>query len=173
MYFFLLTQQFSEAAQLYEKGQYYDKAASVYIRCKNWWEKTPTHTNIQTCKFLSSFLQFHFILIPHSGRRWESYSHTSPLLRSTCSTPRPKRRTASRFLVWIYVTSKGNEILKGEANVTCTVCARYKEAVRAYESAKDWDNMIRVLLDHLNNPEEAIRIVRQTQSIDGAKMVAR
>ncbi|KAI1238247.1 hypothetical protein IHE44_0012965 [Lamprotornis superbus] len=28
--------QFSEAAQLYEKGQYYDKAASVYIRCKNW-----------------------------------------------------------------------------------------------------------------------------------------
>ncbi|NWW40546.1 WDR19 protein, partial [Panurus biarmicus] len=28
--------QFSEAAQLYEKGQYHDKAASVYIRCKNW-----------------------------------------------------------------------------------------------------------------------------------------
>ncbi|KAJ3615317.1 hypothetical protein NHX12_018885 [Muraenolepis orangiensis] len=28
--------QFSEAAQLYEKGQYYDKAASVFIRCKNW-----------------------------------------------------------------------------------------------------------------------------------------
>uniref|UniRef100_A0A452SZ61 WD repeat domain 19 n=1 Tax=Ursus maritimus TaxID=29073 RepID=A0A452SZ61_URSMA len=28
--------QFSEAAQLYEKGLYYDKAASVYIRCKNW-----------------------------------------------------------------------------------------------------------------------------------------
>lgn len=32
--FFL--QQFSEAAQLYERGQYYDKAASVYIRSKNW-----------------------------------------------------------------------------------------------------------------------------------------
>ncbi|TKS68140.1 WD repeat-containing protein 19 [Collichthys lucidus] len=77
--------QFSEAAQLYEKGQYYDKAASVYIRCKNW----------------------------------------------------------------------------------------YKEAARAYESAKDWDNLIRVLLDHLNNPEDAVRIVRETQSIDGAKMVAR
>lgn len=50
---------------------------------------------------------------------------------------------------------------------------RYKDAARAYESAKDWDNMIRVLLDHLNNPEEAVRIVRETQSIDGAKMVAR
>lgn len=34
-----LLKQFSEAAQLYEKGQYYDKAASVYIRCKNWWDK--------------------------------------------------------------------------------------------------------------------------------------
>ncbi|MEQ2163017.1 hypothetical protein GOODEAATRI_025949 [Goodea atripinnis] len=49
----------------------------------------------------------------------------------------------------------------------------YKEAAQAYESAKDWDNMIRVLLDHLNNPEEAVRVVRETQSIDGAKMVAR
>lgn len=50
---------------------------------------------------------------------------------------------------------------------------RYKDAAQAYESAKDWDNVIRVLLDHLNNPEDAVRIVRETQSIDGAKMVAR
>ncbi|MEQ2197130.1 hypothetical protein XENOCAPTIV_023680, partial [Xenoophorus captivus] len=50
---------------------------------------------------------------------------------------------------------------------------RMAKAAQAYESAKDWDNMIRVLLDHLNNPEEAVRVVRETQSIDGAKMVAR
>lgn len=50
---------------------------------------------------------------------------------------------------------------------------RYKEAVLAYESARDWDSVIRILLEHLNNPEEAVRIVRETQSIDGAKMVAR
>lgn len=37
--FISVSQQFSEAAQLYEKGQYYDKAASVYIRSKNWWDK--------------------------------------------------------------------------------------------------------------------------------------
>lgn len=43
----------------------------------------------------------------------------------------------------------------------------------AYESARDWDNVIRILLEHLNNPEEAVRIVRETQSIEGAKMVAR
>lgn len=58
-------------------------------------------------------------------------------------------------------------------DVYMCVCARYEEAARAYESAKDWDNMIRVLLDHLNNAEEAVRIVRETQSIDGAKKVAR
>ena len=57
--------------------------------------------------------------------------------------------------------------------VCVCVCVRYKEAALAYESAKDWDNMIRVLLDHLNSPEEAVRVVRETQSIDGAKMVAR
>uniref|UniRef100_A0A3Q1K7R2 Uncharacterized protein n=1 Tax=Anabas testudineus TaxID=64144 RepID=A0A3Q1K7R2_ANATE len=82
--------QFSEAAQLYEKGQYYDKAASVYIRSKN------------------------------------------------CGRAAPS-------------------------------CLLSQDPL----SAKDWDNVIRVLLDHLNNPEEAVRIVRETQSIDGAKMVAR
>lgn len=50
---------------------------------------------------------------------------------------------------------------------------RYKEAATAYENAKDWDNVIRIHLDHLSNPEEAVRIIRETQSIDGAKMVAR
>lgn len=77
----------------------------------------------------------------------------------------------SRFLVWLSVPS--DEIIEREADVMCHASTRYKDAARAYESAKDWDNMIRVLLDHLNNPEEAVRIVRETQSIDGAKMVAR
>lgn len=105
--------QFSEAAQLYEKGQYYDKAASVYIRCKNWAKVGE--------------------LLPQV---------TSPKIHLQ------------------YAKAK-------EAD------GRYKEAAVAYESAKDWDNVIRVQLDHLNNPEEAVRIVRETQSIDGAKMVAR
>lgn len=105
--------QFSEAAQLYEKGQYYDKAASVYIRCKNWAKVGE--------------------LLPH------------------VSSPKIHLQ---------YAKAK-------EAD------GKYEEATRAYESAKDWDNMIRVLLDHLNNAEEAVRVVRETQSIDGAKMVAR
>uniref|UniRef100_A0A3P8UWS2 WD repeat-containing protein 19 n=1 Tax=Cynoglossus semilaevis TaxID=244447 RepID=A0A3P8UWS2_CYNSE len=105
--------QFSEAAQLYEKGQYYDKAASVYIRCKNWAKVGE--------------------LLPH------------------VSSPKIHLQ---------YAKAK-------EAD------GKYKDAAQAFESAKDWENMIRVLLDHLNNPEEAVRIVRETQSIDGAKMVAR
>ncbi|KAG8134871.1 hypothetical protein E2320_007947 [Naja naja] len=50
---------------------------------------------------------------------------------------------------------------------------RYKEAVLAYENAKQWDNVIRLYLDHLNDPEKAVSIVRETQSLEGAKMVAR
>lgn len=34
-------------------------------------------------------------------------------------------------------------------------------------------NHDRIYLDHLQNPEEAVRIVKETQSVDGAKMVAR
>uniref|UniRef100_A0A3P9KAP6 WD repeat-containing protein 19 n=1 Tax=Oryzias latipes TaxID=8090 RepID=A0A3P9KAP6_ORYLA len=105
--------QFSEAAQLYEKGQFYDKAALVYIRCKNWAKVGELLPNVSSPKI---HLQ--------------------------------------------YAKAK-------EAD------GKYKEAALGYENAKDWDNVIRVLLDHLNNPDDAVRIVRETQSIDGAKMVAR
>ncbi|KAF4019848.1 hypothetical protein G4228_011396, partial [Cervus hanglu yarkandensis] len=105
--------QFSEAAQLYEKGLYHDKAASVYIRCKNWAKVGE--------------------LLPH------------------VSSPKIHLQ---------YAKAK-------EAD------GRYKEAVVAYENAKQWDSVIRIYLDHLNNPEKAVSIVRETQSLDGAKMVAR
>uniref|UniRef100_S4RCS6 WD repeat-containing protein 19 n=1 Tax=Petromyzon marinus TaxID=7757 RepID=S4RCS6_PETMA len=105
--------QFSEAAQLYEKGQYHDKAASVYIRSKNW---------VKVGELLS--------------------------------------HVASPKIHLQYAKAK-------EAD------GRYKEAALAYENAKDYDAMIRVLLEHLNSPEEAVRVVRETQSIEGAKMVAR
>ncbi|XP_063074275.1 WD repeat-containing protein 19 isoform X2 [Engraulis encrasicolus] len=105
--------QYSEAAQLYEKGLFHEKAASVYIRCKNW-------------------------------------SKVGELLPQV---------SASKIHLQ-YAKAK-------EAD------GKFKEAAMAYESARDWDNVIRILLEHLNNPEEAVRIVRETQSIDGAKMVAR
>lgn len=50
---------------------------------------------------------------------------------------------------------------------------KYAEAAAAYRNAKDFDSEIRVYLDHLHKPEEAVRIVKETGSIDGASMVAR
>lgn len=49
----------------------------------------------------------------------------------------------------------------------------YKEAAAAYESARDYLSVIRLNLDHLRNPDEAVRIVKETGSVDGAKMVAK
>ncbi|KAL5011631.1 hypothetical protein ScPMuIL_010182 [Solemya velum] len=105
--------QWSEAAALYEEGGYYDKAASVYIRSKNWAKVGE--------------------LLPHI---------TSPKIHGQ------------------YAKAKEAE-------------GRYKEAADAYTSAKDWDSVIRINLDYLQNPEEAVKIVRDTQSIEGAKMVAK
>ncbi|XP_038055636.1 WD repeat-containing protein 19-like isoform X2 [Patiria miniata] len=105
--------QYSESALLYEKGQYYDKAASVYIRSKNWAKVGELLPNV-----------------------------TSPKIHIQ------------------YAKAK-------EAD------GRHKEAALAYENAKDWDNVIRIQLDFLHNPEEAVRIVRETGSVEGAKMVAR
>lgn len=105
--------QWTEAATLYEQGGYYDKAASVYIRGKNW------------------------------AKVGDLLSHiTSPKIHIQ------------------YAKAK-------EAD------GRYKEAAEAYRSAKDWDNVIRINLDYLQNPEEAVKIVRDTHSIEGAKMVAK
>jgi WD repeat-containing protein 19 len=50
---------------------------------------------------------------------------------------------------------------------------KYQEALKAYEMARDMDSVVRLNLDHLNNPEEAVRVVQETKSIEGAKMVAR
>lgn len=50
---------------------------------------------------------------------------------------------------------------------------KYEEALHAYEKAKDYDSVIRLHLEHLNNPEIAVELVQETKSIEGAKMVAK
>ncbi|CAK9825837.1 WD repeat-containing protein 19 [Anthophora retusa] len=50
---------------------------------------------------------------------------------------------------------------------------KYEEAAKAYETAKDYENIIRINLDHLNNPARSVEVVQQTKSVEGAKMVAR
>lgn len=48
----------------------------------------------------------------------------------------------------------------------------YMEAVKAYRLAKEYDSLIRIYLNHLNNPQEAVAIVQETNSLEGAKLVA-
>jgi WD repeat-containing protein 19 len=65
---------------------------------------------------------------------------------------------------------------------------RFKEACAAYIKAGEWENAIRygayrsiindafvlrIQLNQLKSPEQAVKIVRETNSIEGAKMVAR
>jgi WD repeat-containing protein 19 len=50
---------------------------------------------------------------------------------------------------------------------------KYEEAVRAYYTAKDFDSVIRLQLEHLNNPEIAVELVQETKSTEGAKLVAK
>ncbi|VDN18147.1 unnamed protein product [Dibothriocephalus latus] len=52
------------------------------------------------------------------------------------------------------------------------VSGSYKEAVIAYESAKDWTSVVRLLLEKLNNPADAVRVVNESKTAEGAKMVA-
>ena len=87
-----LLQQFNEAALLYEKAEYFDKAASAFIKLKNW--------------------------------------HKVGQLLPQISSPKINIQ---------YAKAKESE-------------GKYEEAARAYETAKDFDNIIRINLEHLNNP---------------------
>lgn len=49
---------------------------------------------------------------------------------------------------------------------------RYADALKSYKIAKDFDSAIRLNLQHLNNPDEAVQLVQETKSIHGAKLVA-
>ena len=95
--------QFSDAASLYESGAYYDKAAYVYIKLKNWAKIGKLLPNISSPKIQ---LQY----------------------------------------------AKARE---GDG--------KYHEAVQAYLAARDYDNAVRVYLDHLNDPESAVKLVRETR----------
>ena len=53
------------------------------------------------------------------------------------------------------------------------VAKDYVEAARAYERARDMDNVVRLLLDHLKQPQAASEIVRRTQSAEGALLVSK
>jgi WD repeat-containing protein 19 len=101
-----------EAGNLYEKGEAWDKAANVYIKCKNWAKVGELLNLVTSTKIHSQYAK---------AKEAEGY---------------------------------------------------FKEAFKAYMNAKEYENAIRIQLDQLKNPEQAVKIVKETQSIEGAKMVA-
>uniref|UniRef100_A0A1I7VRZ3 WD repeat-containing protein 19 n=1 Tax=Loa loa TaxID=7209 RepID=A0A1I7VRZ3_LOALO len=105
--------QYSDAAYLYELGHFYDRAAAVSLKAKNW-------------------------------------TKVGSLLSKVHS---PKIHTAY------------GKVMEGEK--------KYKQAAIAYKNARDYDNLVRLLLEHLNKPEEAVCIVRESRSVEGAKLVAK
>ncbi|KAI1729984.1 hypothetical protein Ddc_02658 [Ditylenchus destructor] len=50
---------------------------------------------------------------------------------------------------------------------------KYERAYEVYSKARDYENMIALLLKNLNKPEEAVRMAQESRSIEGAKMVAK
>src|SRR5699024_1835146 len=42
-----------------------------------------------------------------------------------------------------------------------------------YLKAQQWLDVVRIYLDHLNNPGEAVKVVREKRSIEGAKLIAK
>lgn len=49
----------------------------------------------------------------------------------------------------------------------------YKQALYGYSAAHDYENVIRIDLDKLDDPQDAIRVVQEHHSTEGSKMIAR
>lgn len=49
----------------------------------------------------------------------------------------------------------------------------YKQALHGYSAAQDYENVIRIDLDKLDDPQDAIRVVQEHHSTEGSKMIAR
>lgn len=50
---------------------------------------------------------------------------------------------------------------------------KYENAYKMFERARSYDNMILVLLKHLNRADEAVQIARECRSSEGARMIAK
>lgn len=88
---------------------------------------------------------------------------------------------AAQLYLQVHNTNKLNSLLGQVTDETVLAdYARHKEAERQFRSAAEiyqragrWLDVVRIQLDHLNNPSEAVRIVREHRSIEGAKLVAK
>uniref|UniRef100_A0A0N4ZGZ8 TPR_REGION domain-containing protein n=1 Tax=Parastrongyloides trichosuri TaxID=131310 RepID=A0A0N4ZGZ8_PARTI len=105
--------QYFDASNLFELGNFYDRAAAVSLKAKN-------------------------------------YAKVAELLKHVRS---PK------------IQSQFGKVMENEK--------KYQSAVEAYLNGKDYDNAVRIYLDHLNDPENAVKLVKESRSIEGAKLVSK
>ncbi|CAI5446232.1 unnamed protein product [Caenorhabditis angaria] len=105
--------QYTEAAQLYEIGLFFDRAAAVCLKANAWGKVADLLDKVKSPKI---HIQY-------------------------------------------------GKIMENEK--------KFKMAAVCYERGRDYDNLVRILLDPLNMPEEAVRVVRESRSIEGAKLVAK
>ncbi|CAD5215524.1 unnamed protein product [Bursaphelenchus okinawaensis] len=104
---------FSDAATIFEHGQYYDRAAVAYIKSKNWMKILTIEDHIKSPKVLTQY---------------------------------------------------GKLLLADK---------RYEHALRIFEKARSHDNVVMILLRHMNKVDEAVKIARECRSLDGLKLIAK
>ncbi|CEF65464.1 Tetratricopeptide-like helical domain-containing protein [Strongyloides ratti] len=105
--------QYFDAANLFELGNFYDRAAAVSLKTKNYTKVTELLKNVRSPKIHSQF----------------------------------------------------GKVMENEG--------KYKSAVEAYINGSDYDNAVRIYLDYLNDPESAVKLVKESRSIEGAKLVSK
>ena len=115
-----------EAGMLFERGQYFDKAAEIYLQSKK-----HSHDSV--------------LILPEA----KNYAKVTELLPHIASS-----KIHTQF-------AKAKEA-EGD----------YAIALKAYERAKDYDSVVRILLKHLQNLHDAVRVVHEHRNSDGAKMIA-
>lgn len=49
----------------------------------------------------------------------------------------------------------------------------YTEAINGYKAAGDMDSVVRIYIEHLEDPHSASEIVLESRSVEGAKMLAK
>lgn len=102
-----------DAAEMYERGTMYEKAAMIYIQSKNFTAAAPLMAKIASPKLHIQFA---------------------------------KAKEAE---------------------------GKYADAANAYEAAGDYDNVVRLCLDRINNPQKAYTLVRKSASVVGAGMLTK
>ena len=77
--------------------------------------------------------------------------------------------------------SKLNGMLSNieDRNILCQYAAikenerQFRTALETYLKAEQWLDAVRIHLDHLNSPGEAVKLVREKRSVEGAKLIAK